>query len=134
MNHLIDFKLSKKAQSRFRRQSVSYTANNERKAQKVLIIMFIIFVSAWSPFFIINTFPALCPVCDRHITPNINFLITWLGYLSSMANPIIYTMFNKKFRKAFLYILRCQKIPQTLSIDQSYRSVKRSKEEKKNCI
>ena len=30
------------------------------------------------------------------------FLITtWLGYVNSIINPIIYTIFNMEFRKAF---------------------------------
>jgi hypothetical protein len=41
----------------------------------------------------------------------ISFL-TWLGYLNSLLNPIIYTIFNIEFRKAFANILAdlcCQK-------------------------
>ncbi|KQK84663.1 D(3) dopamine receptor [Amazona aestiva] len=32
---------------------------------------------------------------------------TWLGYVNSALNPIIYTTFNTDFRKAFLKILCC---------------------------
>ena len=35
------------------------------------------------------------------------FLITtWLGYVNSILNPIIYTLFNREFRKAFEKIFR----------------------------
>jgi hypothetical protein len=34
----------------------------------------------------------------------INF-ITWLGYLNSTLNPVIYTVFNPFFRQAFRRIL-----------------------------
>ena len=32
-------------------------------------------------------------------------LTTWLGYLNSCINPLIYTIFNPEFRKAFKKIL-----------------------------
>lgn len=32
-------------------------------------------------------------------------LCVWLGYMNSFLNPIIYTIFNMEFRKAFAKIL-----------------------------
>jgi hypothetical protein len=32
-------------------------------------------------------------------------LCVWLGYINSFLNPIIYTIFNLEFRKAFAKIL-----------------------------
>lgn len=32
----------------------------------------------------------------------------WLGYVSSTINPIIYTIFNKTFRAAFIRLLKCK--------------------------
>ena len=37
----------------------------------------------------------------------INF-ITWLGYVNSTLNPIIYTIFNIDFRVAFSRIVTCK--------------------------
>ena len=34
-------------------------------------------------------------------------LTTWLGYVNSALNPIIYTIFNGEFRKAFKKMLGC---------------------------
>lgn len=80
--------------------------DNERKAQKVLIIMFIIFVAAWTPFFLVNTLSAFCD--ESNFSPSLIMVITWLGYLASLANPIIYTMFNKRFRTAFQRLIFCR--------------------------
>ncbi|RWS20086.1 serotonin receptor-like protein [Leptotrombidium deliense] len=33
----------------------------------------------------------------------------WLGFISSTVNPIIYTIFNRNFRRAFRRILLCQR-------------------------
>jgi len=35
------------------------------------------------------------------------FLVTtWLGYINSALNPLIYTIFNREFRKAFKKIVK----------------------------
>jgi dopamine D2-like receptor len=47
---------------------------------------------------------ALCSLmakenCSPGITPFL--LTTWLGYVNSCLNPLVYTIFNPEFRKAF---------------------------------
>ena len=109
------------------RSSISYRADNERKAQKVLIIMFFIFVILWTPFFTANILSAVCDACDSLINSSIFFVLTWLGYFSSMANPIIYTMFNKNFRNAFRNLLNCKTTKRNLihkyNIRKSFQTV-----------
>jgi len=96
--------------SRKKKQKFKYlvknSANNERKAMRVLLIIFSIFVILWTPFFTINLLS--CFMTDIH--PIIMSLATWLGYCSSGANPIIYTIFSRSFRRAFLDILTCRKV------------------------
>ncbi|CAF0798384.1 unnamed protein product, partial [Brachionus calyciflorus] len=88
---------------------VSNRQNNEGKALKVLMIIFFMFVLFWAPFFLVNILSALCDENCSFFQNDILILsITWLGYSSSMINPIIYTMFNKSFRKAFINLLKCQ--------------------------
>ena len=84
------------------------TASNEKKASKVLGIIFAVFVVLWTPFFIVNILSVACQPCMEAMTPTLMAAIVWLGYLSSLANPIIYTMFNTSFRRAFYKILKCQ--------------------------
>ncbi|ELT95217.1 hypothetical protein CAPTEDRAFT_63703, partial [Capitella teleta] len=83
------------------------TASNERKASKVLGIIFAVFIILWTPFFIMNILPVACADCMKALTPPMTASIVWLGYLSSLANPIIYTMFNTAFRHSFYKILTC---------------------------
>ena len=82
-------------------------ANNERKAVKVLIIIFVIFVALWTPFFVVNTLSVSCQDSCKPIFSFMGFF-TWLGYISSSVNPIIYTVFNKSFRQTFIALLRCK--------------------------
>ncbi|XP_017790225.1 PREDICTED: 5-hydroxytryptamine receptor 2A [Habropoda laboriosa] len=80
----------------------------EQKATKVLGVVFFTFVILWAPFFVLNLIPAVCPDCERQIDRKIFDLATWLGYASSMVNPIFYTIFNKVFRQAFKKVLLCR--------------------------
>ncbi|XP_067118209.1 5-hydroxytryptamine receptor 2A-like isoform X1 [Centruroides vittatus] len=78
---------------------------NEQKASTVLGIVFFTFVACWTPFFILNI---LFAVMDTNIFPD--YLVTtflWLGYVSSTINPIIYTIFNRTFKRAFWKLLTC---------------------------
>ncbi|CAF1385827.1 unnamed protein product [Rotaria magnacalcarata] len=81
------------------------SATNERKAMRVLLIIFSIFVILWTPFFTINLLS--CFISD--INPTFISVATWLGYCSSGANPIIYTIFSRAFRRAFVNIVTCRK-------------------------
>jgi len=83
-------------------------AANERKALRVLMIIFCVFVTLWTPFFICTFVSAICYECRERISPSMWFSITWLGYGSSMANPFIYTIFSDVFRRAFLNIICCR--------------------------
>lgn len=80
----------------------------EQKATKVLGVVFFTFVILWAPFFVLNLVPAICPDCEKRIDRKIFDLVTWLGYSSSMVNPIFYTIFNKVFRQAFKRVLMCR--------------------------
>ncbi|XP_055375509.1 uncharacterized protein LOC129608179 [Condylostylus longicornis] len=89
-----------------KRNSLSANAvATEQKATKVLGLVFFTFVLCWSPFFILNITFAACTDC--HVPEHVVDTCLWLGYLSSTINPIIYTIFNKTFRAAFIRLLKC---------------------------
>lgn len=80
----------------------------EQKATKVLGVVFFTFVILWAPFFVLNLLPIVCEVCERNVGQWVFQFATWLGYASSMVNPIFYTIFNKVFRQAFKKVLLCR--------------------------
>ncbi|XP_043492783.1 5-hydroxytryptamine receptor 2C isoform X1 [Polistes fuscatus] len=79
---------------------------SKQKASKVLGLVFFTFLICWAPFFALNIIFVVCPdnIVPRHVTDT--FL--WFGYASSTINPIIYTIFNKTFRAAFVRLLKCK--------------------------
>ncbi|XP_035510824.1 5-hydroxytryptamine receptor 2A-like [Morone saxatilis] len=91
-------------------QSIS----NEQKASKVLGVVFLLFVVMWCPFFITNVLVVVCNpvVCDAGLMGGLLNVFVWVGYLSSAVNPLVYTLFNKTYRAAFLRYVRCQYQPE----------------------
>uniref|UniRef100_A0A8C6LIQ2 Dopamine receptor D4 n=1 Tax=Nothobranchius furzeri TaxID=105023 RepID=A0A8C6LIQ2_NOTFU len=73
--------------------------SRERKAMRVLPVVVGCFLFCWTPFFVVHTMRALCLTCN--IPPILMSTVTWLGYVNSALNPIIYTIFNTEFKKFF---------------------------------
>ncbi|VDN37121.1 unnamed protein product [Gongylonema pulchrum] len=80
---------------------------NEHKATRVLAVVFACFFICWTPFFVANFAVGFCGARCA-VPPTVASFFLWLGYFSSTINPLIYTIFNRRFRQAFLRILRCQ--------------------------
>ena len=80
----------------------------ERKAARVLGIIMSCFIVCWLPFFCKQIFIAICKDCSFSILLDkyrINTILNWSGYVNSLLNPIIYTIFSPDFREAFGKIL-----------------------------
>ncbi|XP_061743007.1 alpha-2Db adrenergic receptor-like [Nerophis ophidion] len=76
----------------------------EKRFTFVLAVVMGVFVLCWFPFFFTYSLHALCR--DKCTIPDALFnLFFWIGYCNSCLNPIIYTIFNRDFRKAFERIL-----------------------------
>ncbi|XP_075934681.1 alpha-2Db adrenergic receptor-like [Anarhichas minor] len=76
----------------------------EKRFTFVLAVVMGVFVLCWFPFFFTYSLHAVCR--ENCTIPDTLFnLFFWIGYCNSCLNPIIYTIFNRDFRKAFKKIL-----------------------------
>ncbi|KAM9126931.1 5-hydroxytryptamine receptor 2C [Pangshura tecta] len=94
------------------RKGTMQSINNERRASKVLGIVFFLFLILWCPFFITNIMSVLCKeACDGSLLGELMDVFVWVGYICSGINPLVYTLFNKTYRKAFANYICCQYKP-----------------------
>ncbi|XP_043925381.1 alpha-2Db adrenergic receptor-like [Protopterus annectens] len=99
------------ASSRFggqRRRQTSISKNKlaqlrEKRFTFVLAVVIGVFVLCWFPFFFFYSLQAVCSQCE--IPKSLFSFFFWIGYCNSSVNPIIYTIFNRDFRKAFKKII-----------------------------
>ncbi|KAG9270485.1 alpha-2B adrenergic receptor [Astyanax mexicanus] len=78
--------------------------NREKRFTFVLAVVIGVFVVCWFPFFFSYSLQAVCPRTCNLPEPLFKFFF-WIGYCNSCLNPVIYTIFNKDFRRAFKKIL-----------------------------
>ncbi|XP_062867938.1 alpha-2Db adrenergic receptor isoform X2 [Trichomycterus rosablanca] len=76
----------------------------EKRFTFVLAVVMGVFVLCWFPFFFTYSLHAVCR--ESCTIPDTLFdLFFWIGYCNSSVNPIIYTIFNRDFRRAFKKIM-----------------------------
>ncbi|KAL4648244.1 5-hydroxytryptamine receptor 2A-like [Arapaima gigas] len=92
-----------------RERGMMQAIKNERRASKVLGVVFFLFLVMWCPFFITNVMNALCSgACKQPLLGKLLNVFVWVGYSSSGVNPLVYTLFNKTYRRAFSRYMRCR--------------------------
>lgn len=79
-------------------KSIEKKRTKDTKAIKTLGIIMGIFILCWLPFFIMYVWVGITQIPFNIIVER---LITWIGYINSFINPIIYALTNRDFRKAY---------------------------------
>lgn len=96
------FSSRRKRRSTVNRKKVS--AAREKRFTFVLAVVMGVFVVCWFPFFFSYSLYGICrKPCE--IPETLFKFFFWIGYCNSSLNPVIYTIFNQDFRRAFQKIL-----------------------------
>ncbi|XP_037384798.1 alpha-2B adrenergic receptor [Talpa occidentalis] len=85
--------------------------SREKRFTFVLAVVIGVFVLCWFPFFFSYSLGAICPQQCK-VPHDLFQFFFWIGYCNSSLNPVIYTIFNQDFRRAFRRIL-CRQWTQT---------------------
>lgn len=78
--------------------------SREKRFTFVLAVVIGVFVVCWFPFFFSYSLGAICPQHCK-VPHGLFQFFFWIGYCNSSLNPVIYTIFNQDFRRAFRRIL-----------------------------
>lgn len=76
--------------------------SRERKAARILGLILGAFIICWLPFFLKELLVGL-----QMLQPSqpVSDVLTWLGYINSLINPLLYTSFNDDYKLAFKKLL-----------------------------
>ncbi|XP_067319747.1 alpha-2Da adrenergic receptor-like [Anolis sagrei] len=96
-------------QQRRRSRDMSFSTHRLMQARErrfTFVLAFIIgaFVLCWFPFFFMYSLESVLGE-DCCISRTVFKVFFWIGYCNSSFNPIIYTIFNRDFRRAFQHLL-----------------------------
>lgn len=82
-----------------------FILRRELKAIKTIGLILGCFTVCWLPFFVTYVMRPFCDGCCHFSRLSIA-IITWIGYVNSVINPILYGFLQRDFRTAFLILTR----------------------------
>ncbi|KAM8842583.1 somatostatin-like receptor F_48D10.1 [Synchiropus picturatus] len=84
---------------------------SERKVNRMVVVIVLVFVLCWLPFFIINIVNLVVIIPESNVTAGIYFFVVILSYANSCANPLLYCFLSDNLKQSFLKVLgvsRCK--------------------------
>lgn len=99
------------------RVGLSKRRKSERKVTRMVVIIVLVFVVCWMPFFITNIVN-LVHIIPENIT-TVYFCLVILTYVNSCANPFLYGFLSENFKQSFQKVLCIHKPNGVGTIDQT---------------
>ncbi|ELT90388.1 hypothetical protein CAPTEDRAFT_145396, partial [Capitella teleta] len=102
--------------TRSSRHDDQMSLRKDLRAARNLSIIAIVFLICWAPFVIGSLVETICTSCVN--VDLLNFF-TWLLWLNSSINPLMYAASNPRFRRHFQRLLRCPQIKRRVEPTES---------------
>ncbi|XP_052408745.1 somatostatin receptor type 5 [Carassius gibelio] len=99
-----------KVKSASARAGLSKRGRSEKKVTRMVVIIVVVFVLCWLPFFIINILNLISTLPENSLMTGIYFLTVILTYVNSCANPLLYSFLSDNFKRSFQQVLCIHKV------------------------
>ncbi|XP_022608299.1 somatostatin receptor type 5-like [Seriola dumerili] len=107
-----------KVRSAGARAGLTKRRKSERKVTRMVVIIVLVFVLCWLPFFIANIVNLIYIIPESKTTAAVYFFLVILTYVNSCANPILYGFLSDNFKQSFQKVLCFHKPNGVGTIDQ----------------
>ncbi|KAM4716843.1 somatostatin receptor type 5-like [Anableps anableps] len=94
-----------KVKSAGMRAGLTKRRKSERKVTRMVVIIVLVFVLCWLPFFTINIVNLFYVIPENKITAEVYFSLVILTYVNSCANPVLYGFLSDNFKQSFKKVL-----------------------------
>ncbi|EFB17154.1 hypothetical protein PANDA_008951, partial [Ailuropoda melanoleuca] len=82
---------------------------SERKVTRMVVVVVVVFVGCWLPFFIVNIVNLAFVLPEEPASAGAYFFVVILSYANSCANPVLYGFLSDNFRQSFRKVLCLRK-------------------------
>nr|XP_006011391.1 PREDICTED: somatostatin receptor type 5-like [Latimeria chalumnae] len=82
---------------------------SERKVTRMVVIIVVVFVFCWLPFYILNIVNLIVILPEEPALVGVYFSVVVLSYANSCANPILYVFLSDNFKQSFRKVLCLRK-------------------------
>uniref|UniRef100_A0A673AJK8 Somatostatin receptor type 5-like n=1 Tax=Sphaeramia orbicularis TaxID=375764 RepID=A0A673AJK8_9TELE len=87
------------------RAGLTKRRKSERKVTRMVVIIVLVFVLCWLPFFTMNIVNLVHIIPENNVTTAIYFFLVILTYVNSCANPFLYGFLSENFKQSFQKVL-----------------------------
>ncbi|KAG7269573.1 hypothetical protein CRUP_036765, partial [Coryphaenoides rupestris] len=94
-----------KVRSAGMRAGLTKRRQSERKVTRMVVIIVVVFVMCWLPFFVTNMVNLVHIIPENSVSAVFYFFIVILTYVNSCANPFLYGFLSDNFKQSFRKVL-----------------------------
>ena len=92
---------------------------SKKRVVKMLVTVTVAFAVCWFPLHAIHYFIYFDSATFQCMSVYIILMSFWLGHANSAINPVLYVIFNKTFRRAFLQALHINNTPALFQLQEN---------------